>query len=83
MNQLFNHKAHDMSTKKVSEASIKRWMKANLDGHYDMATGELNTTSLVEAWDSACASGKDTLDACHIAWDVAATMPSNCYDDKR
>lgn len=81
--QLFyNDTIYMNPVKKVSESSIKRWMKANLQDHYDLATGELNTTTLVEAWDRACASGGDTLDPCHIAWDVASNMPSNCYEDK-
>ncbi|MCP3065880.1 hypothetical protein LXT21_44670 [Myxococcus sp. K38C18041901] len=38
------------------------------------ASGEVNLTSLVEAWDAAQAGGEATLDAHHPAWDVAVEV---------
>lgn len=54
-----------------SRTSIVRWMAIHADEYRDGRTGEVNTTALVEAWDSACADGGATLDSDHIAWDVA------------
>ncbi len=36
--------------------------------------GEVNCTELVEAWDSECASGGDTLDSDHVAWTIAVEV---------
>lgn len=57
-----------------THASIKRWMRANLDEHRDPKTGEVNLTELVEAWDRECADGGATLDPDHIAWEIAAEV---------
>jgi hypothetical protein len=51
--------------------AIKTWMYAHLHEHIDKQTNELNCTSLVEAWDSECSTGNETLDMNHIAWDIA------------
>jgi hypothetical protein len=57
---------------KFSRASIARWMRAHAAEHLDC--GEVNLTSLVEAWDSECADGAQTLDPDHLAWDVAVEV---------
>lgn len=59
-----------------SKAAIARWMRAHLEDHRDRVTGEVNSTSLVEEWDVACATGGDTLDPNHLAWDVAVEVSS-------
>ena len=53
--------------------SIRSWMREHASEHVDEC-GEVNCTSLVEAWDSACASGGDTLDPNHEAWDIAVEV---------
>ena len=49
-------------------------MEANKADHIDPKTGELNWTTLVEAWDGACADGGATLDPDHIAWEIAVSI---------
>jgi hypothetical protein len=49
-------------------------MEANKAEHIDAKTGELNSTTLVEAWDNACADGGATLDPDHIAWEIAVSI---------
>lgn len=58
------------SFKKLT-APIRTWMKANVTRWTDVRTGEVNMTRMVEEWDLECASGSDTLDPDHPAWDVA------------
>ncbi|MCP3065867.1 hypothetical protein LXT21_44605 [Myxococcus sp. K38C18041901] len=48
-------------------------MLMHLVEHRD-ASGEVNLTSLVEAWDAAQAGGEATLDEHHPAWDVAVEV---------
>ena len=59
---------------KSSNIAIRKWMKANYVDHIDPLTNEINATSLVEAWDHACADGSQTLDPNHIAWDIAVDV---------
>lgn len=54
--------------------SIRRWMLANAEAHKDARTGEINCTSLVEAWDRDVAGGGATLDMDHPAWSVAVEV---------
>jgi hypothetical protein len=67
-----------------TKASIKRWMRNCLVCGIgvcpvDQETGEVNTTLLVEQWDNECASGSDTLDPLHVAWDIAIEV-ANEYE---
>lgn len=57
-----------------SPLAIKAWMRDNAEGHVDAKTGELNCTSLTEAWDAAHGEGGATLDPLHPAWDVAVEI---------
>lgn len=59
-------KTHDRS-------AIRRWMLMYLVEHRD-ASGEVNLTALVEAWDHDQDSGEATLDEHHPAWDVAVEV---------
>ena len=54
----------------MNEDDIRRWMMRNAPAHVDEC-GEVNCTSLVEAWDSECDSGEATLDEDHPAWEIA------------
>lgn len=56
--------------------AIRAWMVCHADGHRDPRTGEVNMTSIVEAWDAACADGGATLDPDHPAWEVATEFVS-------
>jgi hypothetical protein len=53
--------------------AIRAWMRAHVSDFVDQC-GEVNCTHLVEAWYSECASGGDTLDPNHPAWDCAAEV---------
>ena len=62
--------------------AILRWMRNNVEDYIDTQTGEINCTSMVEAWDSEESTGSATLDdPQHIAWDVAATVAGE-YEKK-
>ncbi len=56
----------------MSERAIAGWMRAHVEEHFDGV--DVNLTTLVEAWDYECASGGDTLDETHPAWDVAVRV---------
>lgn len=63
-----------MTTKKqIGPKEIKNWMRSHVREHIDEC-GEVNATALAEAWDRECATGGDTLDSTHIAWDIAAEV---------
>jgi hypothetical protein len=53
--------------------AIWRWMRGNAARFVDECD-EVNCTAMVEAWDHECASGADTLDTGHVAWDVAVDV---------
>lgn len=59
-----------------TNAQIRRWMKRNAIHYLDSKTGEVNLTALVEAWDTECDSGEETLDSSHPAWDIAVEAAS-------
>ncbi len=59
-----------MHEKVCSEDDIRVWMNRNVRDHLDEC-GEVNCTSLVEAWDAECDSGEATLDEDHPAWTIA------------
>lgn len=54
--------------------AIRVWMKANVRHHRDSITREVNTTSLVEAWDSEFGNSEETLDSNHPAWEIAGEV---------
>lgn len=60
----------------MNRARIKKWMKDNKNRFIDPYTGEINMTEMVETWDNECASGEDTYDEDHIAWEIAAELDS-------
>ena len=60
--------------KAIDPKAIKRWMKSHAQEHVDAKTNEVNATALVEAWDRECATGGDTLDSDHIAWEIGAEV---------
>lgn len=61
---------------------ILDWMTDNVDDHIDECD-EVNATSLVEAWDNACAGGDATIqDPQHIAWDIAAIVAEKHEQEK-
>ncbi len=51
--------------------TIRKWMAANHERFRDPATGEVNTTLMVETWDLECCDGAPTLNPNHPAWDIA------------
>ncbi len=59
--------------------TIRGWMQMHVMDHVDASTGEINRTSLVEAWDHAEGTGDETLDPNHDAWDIAldVTVPAH------
>lgn len=57
-----------------SKSTIRAWMRLNAADHTDGRTGEVNCTSLVEAWDAEKGSGEETLDPDHPAWEVAVEV---------
>jgi hypothetical protein len=59
--------------KRINVKAIKAWMQRHVSEYVDEC-GEVNATKLVEAWDFECASGQDTLDPDHIAWDIGADV---------
>jgi hypothetical protein len=59
---------------KIDRGAIGKWMRANLERFRDKRTGEVNTTLLVETWDIECATGSDTLDPNHVAWDLVLML---------
>ena len=64
-----------MATKTThTKASIRSWMRRNLEAYRNRQTGEVNMTTLVEGWDSECADGAETMDSNHPAWDVAVEL---------
>lgn len=58
-----------MGTMSKTKAEMRKWMLDNLEDFWDGL--DLNTTGLVEAWDSSQGTGEETLDPNHFAWDVA------------
>jgi len=58
----------------TNSTKILSWMRANAKDHIDPKTGELNCTALVEAWDAAEGTGKETLQHSHPAWDLAVEI---------
>lgn len=50
---------------------IRRWMRDNRSRFADYGTEEVNLTEMVETWDREQATGSDTLDPDHIAWEIA------------
>ena len=64
-------KAQGMTGRQRSSSAITRWMRANVNRFVDQATDEIDTTGMVEAWDRECATGKETLNPAHPAWDLA------------
>lgn len=56
------------------EQQIRGWMYRNLETFVYAKTGEVDCTAMVEAWDRECASGGDTLDPDHVAWEIAAEL---------
>jgi len=57
----------------MSRREIKAWMRRNVKNFVDEC-GEVNYTSMVEAWDRECADGGATLDPNHVAWEVATEV---------
>lgn len=57
-----------------AKKDIQLWMMRNIKDHIDSKTGEVNCTSLVEAWDNECSTGEATLDEDHPAWDIAVEV---------
>ena len=58
----------------ATRREIKRWMVANVADHTDRKTGEVNCTSLVEAWDYTMSDGGVTTDPDHEAWTIATEV---------
>jgi hypothetical protein len=56
----------------MNARNIRLWMKRNV--HKFIDCGEVDCTGMVEAWDRECASGGDTLDTFHPAWDIAVDV---------
>lgn len=54
--------------------SIRHWMNRNSSRFIDPLTNELNCTAIVEAWDSECSTGEETIDPSHPAWEIATGM---------
>jgi hypothetical protein len=50
---------------------IAKWMHRNVERFLEPHTGEVDCTTMVEAWDVECADSEATLDEGHIAWEVA------------
>lgn len=63
-----------------AQAAIRSWMRAHVEDHVDDC-GDVNATKLVEEWDFECASGGDTVDPDHIAWDIGAEVADE-YESK-
>lgn len=63
------------ATEKMYERQIAAWMRSRKSEHIDDC-GDVNLTSLVEAWDSACSTGCATLDSEHPAWSIAVEVAS-------
>lgn len=57
----------------ANRADIVKWMMSNARRFQDEC-GELNCTLMVETWDIECASGGDTLDYNHPAWECAMVV---------
>lgn len=65
---------------------IRKWMIAHLTEFLDEC-GEIDTTDMVEQWDSQCDTGDATLDTAHIAWEIASEIaekfePTHSFDRK-
>lgn len=57
----------------MNRREIKAWMKRNVKNFVDEC-GEVDYTSMVEAWDRECSDGAATLDPDHVAWEVATEV---------
>lgn len=53
--------------------SIRKWMDNNVADFVDECN-EVDCTGMVEAWDIENASGEETLDMDHIAWDISVDV---------
>lgn len=58
----------------MDEKVIRAWMNRNVGRFVDPRTGEVDCTSMVEAWDRETGDGGRTLDPDHPAWDVAVRV---------
>jgi hypothetical protein len=72
-----------MSTDGKKRRAVRAWMERRAAQHTDPMTGEVDATSLVEAWDRECADGGETLDPTHVAWEVAVDVAASCKREPR
>ncbi len=68
-------KTHNAAPATPSPTAIRAWMARHAAEHRE--GGEVNLTTLVEAWDRACSTGAATLDSDHPAWEVATRFAPN------
>lgn len=74
MNNALSRKVRSVTRNAKKENDVIRaWMRAHRSEHIDEC-GELNCTSLVEAWDRDNDAGDATVDPDHIAWEIAVEL---------
>ncbi len=62
---------------------IVDFMRREAREHIDPKTGEVNCTSLVEAWDASEGTGSETIDdPHHPAWEIAVTVAEEIEESK-